>query len=280
MIDLRGVDWKCNTRYGSTGGQFYKAREGSKYYKLSQYQESMGIFGFESVLEVIVSNFCELLNIPHIVYSGFEAFVSIHGREGCAYVCSSEDFNVDGYSKVTYSFLCKLYGLPIDDAYTNFKKLGMSKEFYEFNLLDFLIINRDRHNANIEFLVGEGNNDLRLIPSFDLGCSLIAPYFDRISMVLGLDVLGDYPVNSCLVEDRSLYTGLKYLKSCPNCYKPTVKGIYSREELNCLFDNVMLRYLPPSDLSEEEKGIYQLKIIDILWERYNYAKREGIFNTK
>ena len=50
---------------------------------------------------------------------------------------------------------------------------GWTKYFYEMLLVDFLILNRDRHGANIEVLRNKRTGQSRLAPLFDHGLSLI-----------------------------------------------------------------------------------------------------------
>ena len=207
------------------------------------------------------------VGIPHIKYSGDEALLTLDNKVYTNYVCWSENFLSDGLSKMTLESLCKIMGLDMSKPVENFKALDLWNDYCYYCLLDFLIINRDRHGANIEVLI-DNENKLKTVPPFDNGLCLIAPYQDDLKRASKIDYMENFKGNSCLVTDRSLYTGLKNIGHTDIILNKITKDLL----YDNLFDDVMLKYLPHEEYAEI--------IVDILWERYSYAEREKIFTAK
>lgn len=76
-------------------------------------------------------------------------------------------------------------------------------------VVDFLILNRDRHGANIEVLRNTKNKTLRLAPLFDQGLSLLFNC-QNIDEVTAFDVLADRPIQ-CFIGSRSAKENLKLI---------------------------------------------------------------------
>ena len=70
LQDLRHLDWALRKMSPGTPGCFLKAYEESDerkiYYKLSNYDSYRGVYGHESVNELIVSRLLDVLDIPHV----------------------------------------------------------------------------------------------------------------------------------------------------------------------------------------------------------------------
>jgi hypothetical protein len=73
-------------------------------------------------------------------------------------------------------------------------------------VFDYLIINRDRHGANLEVLK---NDEKKLSPLFDNGLSFVCTHTEVIE-VSDFDVLHDRPVNN-FIGERSLKRNLSYI---------------------------------------------------------------------
>jgi hypothetical protein len=76
-------------------------------------------------------------------------------------------------------------------------------------VVDYLILNRDRHGANMEVLTNRYRKTIRLAPLFDHGVSL----FCRCRSIEELekeDIMADKPVQ-CFVGSRSVWDNLRLI---------------------------------------------------------------------
>lgn len=74
-------------------------------------------------------------------------------------------------------------------------------------VVDFLILNRDRHGANIEMLRDRKKRELRLAPLFDHGLSLLFRCKTE-DAIKKFDVMADLPVQ-CFAVSRPAQENLK-----------------------------------------------------------------------
>ena len=111
--------------------------------------------------------------MEHLRYELINADIEIEGNIYNTYLCASEDFKKRGESKIA-----------LDDYYRTNAKKGEShydfcvregwKEYIDRMIaVDYLILNRDRHGANIEVLRNSRAHTLRIAPLFDHGLSLL-----------------------------------------------------------------------------------------------------------
>ena len=114
-----------------------------------------------------------ILGVEHLSYELINADIEIEGNIYNTYLCASEDFKKRGESKIA-----------LDDYYRTNAKKGEShydfcvregwKEYIDRMIaVDYLILNRDRHGANIEVLRNSRAHTLRIAPLFDHGLSLL-----------------------------------------------------------------------------------------------------------
>ena len=114
-----------------------------------------------------------ILGVEHLRYELINADIEIEGNIYNTYLCASEDFKKRGESKIA-----------LDDYYRTNAKKGEShydfcvregwKEYIDRMIaVDYLILNRDRHGANIEVLRNSRAHTLRIAPLFDHGLSLL-----------------------------------------------------------------------------------------------------------
>ena len=75
-------------------------------------------------------------------------------------------------------------------------------------LVDFLILNRDRHGANIEIIMGKNGTE-RMAPLFDHGLSFMFNCSAEAEIEM-FDVLEDKPVQS-FIGSKSTKSNLKIL---------------------------------------------------------------------
>lgn len=76
--------------------------------------------------------------------------------------------------------------------------------------IDYIILNRDRHGANIEVLRNKKNHTIRLAPLFDHGLSLIFNCYSEEN-IKKFDVLEDKPINS-YIGSKSSKDNLELIK--------------------------------------------------------------------
>lgn len=212
LQDYTHLEWNDRTRISQgTPGSFLKTYEGDGvdriYYKLSN-SDYRGIYGHESVNELIASRLLDVLGIDHVSYRLIHSRVRIDNAEYETWMCSSRNFRKDGQDKIAFDAYFEMMReddeLPIDFC----KKRGWDEQIYKMMVFDYLICNRDRHGANIELL--QTGDEVMLAPLFDHGLSLIFSCYDSEDAVSDFDVMKDYPVNNYFFS-RSLEYNLRYV---------------------------------------------------------------------
>lgn len=199
LQDLTYLKWEKIRHSSGTAGSFLKSQEivkGTKYYyKLSNYNETEGIIGHESVNELIVARVLDYLNIEHLDYDLVHAKVVVDDREHETYFSSSKDFKKLGDSKNTFETYYELEKLKGETVIEFCRRKGWKKKIDEMMLIDFLVLNRDRHGANIEVLKSREEKMVRLAPLFDQGLSLLFNCHND-KQLSEADVLEDKPIQS------------------------------------------------------------------------------------
>lgn len=213
LQDLRYLQWTKIRHSSSTAGSFLKAsariRGERWYYKLSDYDPYRGIVGHECVNEIIADRLLTILQIPHLPYQLIHALVVIDGKEYVTWLCRSKDYRQDGESKIaldTYYQMEKREGeSPLEFCF----RMGWERYISEMLLVDFLILNRDRHGANLEVLRNRQAKTIRLAPLFDHGLSLCFSLHDEQSLYT-VDPMADRPVQ-CFVGSHSAIENLNLI---------------------------------------------------------------------
>lgn len=121
-------------------------------------------------------------------------------------------------------------------------------------VVDFLILNRDRHGANIEVLRNKKKKTIRLAPLFDHGLSLLC----RCSIeeeTDKFDVMNDLPVQS-YVASRSTKENLERIPA-DNMPEINKLGATDKSYLMEGLDGIISTQL-------------QDKIWDMIWKRWCY----------
>lgn len=257
LQDMRYLSWSKIRRSSGSAGSFLKAfevTEGKKiYYKLSAFDPVNGITGHECVNEIITDRLLSVLGIDHLHYSLIHALVTIDGRDHETWLCASYDFKARGDSKVALDDYYEMNRFYAESPLEFCIRMGWEKYVYEMLLVDFLILNRDRHGANIEIIKNSRTGRVQPAPLFDHGMSFVCRCATD-DEVRHFDPLDDRPVQ-CFVGSRSSRDNLKLI---PQSKKPAVRGIEERDR-SFIFAGLE-GVLPP---------VYLDKIWDMIRERWN-----------
>ena len=211
--DMTYLDWARIRNSSGTAGSFLKAYEetpdGKIYYKLSNYDSWKGIVGHECINEIIVDRLLTVLGIPHLPYQLIHAAIQIDGTEYVTWLCASRDFKRRGESKISLDAYYQAERLPNESPLDFCIRSGWENTIYEMLAVDYLILNRDRHGANMEVLRNQREKTIRLAPLFDHGRSLLFRCETKEDMRKE-DVLEDKPVQ-CFVGSRSARENLNLI---------------------------------------------------------------------
>lgn len=256
--DLRYLEWSRIRKSSGTAGSYLKAYstlDGKKiYYKLSCFDSVNGITGHESVNEIIADRLLSILGIDHLQYQLIHARIIIDSREYETYICASEDFKEPGDSKIALDDYYDLEKQAGESVWMFCERMGWSEYFYHMLIIDFLILNRDRHGANIEILKNRQTGMIRPAPLFDHGLSLV--YSCRTEEeVRKFDAMSDKPVQ-CYIGSHST---MKNLDLIPPDRRPVLRRLEERDRA-VLF----------TGLENILSQIYQDKIWEIIWNRWKY----------
>lgn len=256
LQDLTYLSWAKIRNSSGTAGSFLKAYDDfgtkKKYYKLSNYNTGEGIVGHESVNEIIVDRLLTLLGIPHLEYTLIHASVVIDDEEYETYACMSEDFKEKGESKIALDAYFEAERNPGESLLEFCIRNGWEEYIYQMLVIDFLVMNRDRHGANIEVLRNARKRTLRLAPLFDHGLSLVFKAH-TIDELMEIDVLKEMPVQCCVGGRLTL----ENLKLIPKEKMPVLNPLHESDAA------VLLEGL--EDVLPEE---WRMKIWEMVWKRW------------
>jgi hypothetical protein len=211
--DMTYLSWSKIRHSSGTAGSFLKSYSelgGRKtYYKLSNFDSVRGVIGHECVNEIIVDRLLEILGIEHLHYQLIHADILISGKTYEVYLCASEDFKQPGESKIALDAYYELEKLEEETPLAFCVRNGWEEYIYQMLVVDFLILNRDRHGANIEVLRNSRKRTIRLAPLFDHGLSLL---FNCMSdnEIQKYDCLEDKMTNN-YIGSRSTWDNLKLI---------------------------------------------------------------------
>ena len=254
LQDLRYLNWSKSRKTSGTAGSFLKAYDDTGrrkvYYKLSDYDVTQGIVGHECINEIIAQRVLTELRIPHLQYTLLHGLISLDNKEQETWLCESYDFKEKHEAKLA---LEDFYVMQRKEAETpmNFcKRMHWEKMIYGMLVIDFLIMNRDRHGANIEVLMDRKNQSFRLAPLFDQGLSFVCRCRNDAE-VMDFEAMKDIKVQS-FFGSNSLFENLKmvpisYLKKLPSGLDRTeifegLDGIMSPKVLNKIWEILSRRW--------------------------------------
>ena len=256
--DLTYLSWSLIRSSSGTAGSFLKATDDLQqpkiYYKLSNYDGINGIVGHECINEIIVDRLLNILEIEHLHYDLIHADIDVDGKEMETYLCASKDFKAHGEHKVALDAYYQAEKLDGETPLQFCTRNGWSDFIYKMLVVDFLILNRDRHGANIEVLRNARKKSLRLAPIFDHGLSLLFNCHTEED-INQFDVMKDRAVQ-CFVGSRSAQQNLMLIP---------------KDEILALNP---LQHTHKAYLLEGLDGIIpqslQNKIWDMIWQRWEY----------
>ena len=211
--DLTYLSWSKIRNSSGTAGSFLKAYSElggkKKYYKLSNFDREKGIIGHECVNEIIVDRLLEILGIPHLNYQLIHADILLDGKVHEVYLCCSNDFKEPGDSKLALDAYvesaCEKNETPLEFCI----RQGWEEYIYQMLVVDFLILNRDRHGANMEVLRSRRNKSVHPAPLFDHGLSLLFQCGDD-GAAEGVNVMEDKRVNN-YIGSQSTWENLRLI---------------------------------------------------------------------
>jgi hypothetical protein len=254
--DMTYLSWSKIRHSSGTAGSFLKSYSelgGRKtYYKLSNFDSVRGVIGHECVNEIIVDRLLDILGIEHLHYQLIHADILISGQPYEVYLCASEDFKQPGESKIALDAYYELEKLEDETPLAFCIRNGWEEYIYQMLVIDFLILNRDRHGANIEVLRNSRKRTIRLAPLFDHGLSLL---FNCMSdnEIQKQDGLEDKLTNN-YIGSRSTWDNLKLI---PEDRMPRLNALRESDGRFLLenLDGVISRNL-------------QDKIWNMIWKRW------------
>ena len=256
--NLTFLSWSKIRNSSGTAGSFLKANSkisGKKiYYKLSNYDNVRGVVGHESVNELIVDRLLTLLGIDHLHYQLIHADIIVDGKVLDTYVCASENFREKDEDKQAVDVCFESERHDNESSLDFCVRMGWGDYIWQMLVVDFLILNRDRHGANIEVLRNKKKKTIRLAPLFDHGLSLLCRC-ESEEAIDEYDVMDDKSVQ-CFVGSRSAKDNLNLI---PLDQIPKLNPLKESDKSILLegLDGIISQKL-------------QDKIWDMIWKRWCY----------
>ena len=211
--DLTYLQWSRIRHSSGTAGSFLKAYSelgGRKtYYKLSNFDNLKGVVGHECVNELIVDRLLTLLGIEHLHYRLIHADIVVNEQRLETWLCASEDFKQKGEDKIALDAFYEAEHAEGETPLMFCLRMGWEDYLWQMLAVDYLILNRDRHGANIEVLRNKKKKTLRLAPLFDHGLSLLCSC-QTPEAVRSFDVTEDRPIQS-FIGSRSAAENLRLI---------------------------------------------------------------------
>ena len=213
--DYTYLEWSYVRKSSVTAGSFLKSQanlDGRKiYYKLSNYDADRGIVGHECINEIIVDRLLDILGVEHLSYDLINADIIIDGKPYNTHMCASYDYKERGESKEALDNYYEVNRLQDDNPLSFCERMGLKQYIDTMLAVDYIILNRDRHGANIELLRNSRAHTVRLAPLFDHGISLMYSCYDE-KAIKEFDIYGDLPCNN-FIGGRSTKNNLDLIST-------------------------------------------------------------------
>lgn len=123
-----------------------------------------GIYGHESINELIASRLLDNLGISHIPYKLVHALVMVKGQTHETWLSESRDYRRPHERRQALDTYIDLNARGDESPLEFCTKRGWMDAINAMMAFDYLIINRDRHGANIEVILRDGT--VELAPAF------------------------------------------------------------------------------------------------------------------
>lgn len=234
--DLTFLKWSHVRSSSGTAGTFLKSESTlnkvKTYYKLSNFDPVNGVIGHECVNEIIVDRLLTLLGVEHLHYELIHADIEIEGKIFTTWLCASEDFKKRGESKIALDDYYRTNAHSGESRYGFCVRNGWKTYIDTMLAVDYLILNRDRHGANIEVLRNARAHTLRIAPLFDHGLSLLYPCLTP-EAAAGFDVMEDKPCQN-FIGSYSCYKNLNLIED----KKSVFSGCLAATDREFLFDGL------------------------------------------
>ncbi len=257
--DLTYLRWSHIRSSSGTAGTFLKSEDTiestKRYYKLSNFDPVKGIVGHECVNELIVDRLLTILGVEHIHYELINAVIEVEGKKYDTYLARSEDFKKPGESKTALDNFYTVNALYGESHYDFCVRMGWKAYVDAMIAVDYIILNRDRHGANIEVLRNPRAHTLRLAPLFDHGLSLLYSCMTD-SDAKKYDILEDKPCQ-CFIGSNSCLENLKLSNREKNSRK-AFRGTLREKDKDIIM----------KDLDEALSPAFRDRIWDMIYARY------------
>jgi len=200
--DLRGEVWSKTAGSIVSDGVYMKTElpiDGTNFYlKLSRYDSYRGVYGHESVNELIAYRLGKTLGFS--VPEGYlkKCIVNIDDKEHETYVFAAKSYKTAGSRTAFEDFYVDNRLSEKESPLDLCKRFGWAEIIYKMFIFDYLIINRDRHGANLEVMK---NGNISISPFLDNGLSFVCSCTDE-SELKSFDITEDRAVNNFIGEKR------------------------------------------------------------------------------
>ena len=218
----------------------------------SHFDPVKGVVGHECVNEIIVDRLLTILGVEHLSYELINADIEIEGNIYNTYLCASEDFKKRGESKIALDDYYRTNARKGESHYDFCVRQGWKSYIDRMIAVDYLILNRDRHGANIEVLRNSRAHTLRIAPLFDHGLSLLyscmsdndAEQFDIMKDKRCQNFIGGYSCyeNLQLIKDKTKIFENKLQESDRDIIFEGMDNILSDIFINKIWNMIYERY--------------------------------------
>ncbi len=255
--DLTYLRWSHIRNSSGTAGTFLKSQMTingvKKYYKLSNFDPVMGVVGHECINEIIIDRLLTILGVEHLSYELIHADIEIDGSILDTYLCASSDFKLRGETKSALDDYYRVNHFAGESHYEFCVRNGWQRYIDTMIAVDFIILNRDRHGANIEVLRNARRHSLRIAPLFDHGLSLLysceddeaAAAYDVMEDRKCQNYIGGYSCldNLALIGNKKEIFSGKLAESDREILFEGLEGIISETFRSRIWEMIYKRYL-------------------------------------
>lgn len=261
LQDMRYLNWAKIRKSSGTAGSFLKSYDDTgrkkKYYKLSDSDPVKGIIGHECVNEIVVQRLLDLFWIEHLEYTLIHALITVEGKDYETWLCESEDYKTGNEGKISLEDFYDIEKQEGESVFDFCRRKGWEKYVYEMFLVDYLVLNRDRHGANIEVLRDLKSKSVRLAPLFDHGLSLVCRCHTEEELK-SFDVTEDRKVQAFIGTTSTL----ENVKTIPKEFMSNLPKL-KKNDLKAIFEG----------LDSVIGKAYLEKMQEMIWERWCYLDR-------